>query len=225
MIPLRKRILDIALTLLTAPLWLPLLAIIALAVLAIDGLPIFYISTRRVHGTRSARVFKFRTMVKGADAVANRDTIAIGDVRFLNLAADSPLYTSLGRLLEQGFNELPQLFHVIVGEMSLVGSRPLPENVIKALGEKYPFAQDRFLTPAGMTGPVQLIGRHRLSDDRRLMLEAKYCRACLDSYSALTDLAILTYTFLIVLRMIKPLSEEKMERLLARHSRSNPVRE
>ena len=126
---------------------------------------------RRVSTADLMRVVKFRTMVKNADKIANRDTLPVDQVRFLNIPPDSPLYTRAGRLLERcGITELPQFVHVLSGRMSIVGNRPLPDNVMDCLREEYPYADDRFLTRAGLTGPAQLVGRDALTDDERLRL-------------------------------------------------------
>jgi lipopolysaccharide/colanic/teichoic acid biosynthesis glycosyltransferase len=166
------------------------------------------------------RVVKFRTMVKNADKIANRDTIAVGSVRFLNIPPSSPLYTRVGRLLERcGITELPQFVHVLSGKMSIVGNRPLPDNVMNCLSEEYSYADERFLTPAGLTGPAQLVGRDALTDDERLRLESAYCRACVQSYSLRLDISILLYTVLIVVGMKKTLDYQGVLDLIERRSR------
>jgi hypothetical protein len=101
--------------------------------------------------------------------------------------------------------------------MGVVGNRPLPENVIRALREEFPWAEDRFLTPAGLTGPVQLVGRDAISDEARLTLEVEYCKGCLDSYSARLDFLILWYTVLIALRLCRPMTIEEVRCLIRRY--------
>lgn len=214
---IRKRMFDLTLTLLAAVLWVPLLFACALSVLIFSGWPILYISRRRVYRSSSIRVLKLRTMVRNADKVANRETVPVNGVRFLNIPPDSPLYTRIGRIIEQfHLTELPQLFHVLTGHMSLVGNRPLPENVISSLKEEFPWAEDRFLTKAGLTGPVQLVGRESISDKDRLMLEVAYCKGSMRSYSARLDFVILLYTVLIALRIITPRSVSDTMKLLTR---------
>ena len=217
-----KRIFDIVLCLITVWLWGPIVIICALLNLLFNGRPAFYLSERRVHNCSQVRIAKFRAMVRNADKIANRDTVPISDKIFLNIPADSPLYTPLGRFFERlCLTELPQLLHVLAGQMSLVGNRPLPENVVAKLRSKYPYAEDRFLVRAGMTGPVQLIGRDNLPDEKRLSLEIRYCKACLESYSVRLDFMILLYTVLIGIRISSTFSVRQVEQLLDRYCRYN----
>jgi lipopolysaccharide/colanic/teichoic acid biosynthesis glycosyltransferase len=218
MLPASKRVLDVILVGLTAPLWLPLLAVLALLNLVFSGRPVWYASLRRVDRHRTIPVLKFRTMIRNADKVANRDTVPIEGTAFLNIPRNSPLYTRMGKLLERlSLNELPQLIHVLTGEMTLVGNRPLPENVITALAARYGKVEDRFATPAGATGLVQLVGRDGLSDANRLRLEADYCRACQRSYSIMLDLVILASTVGILLGLRQPFTFDEAEGLLVRY--------
>jgi lipopolysaccharide/colanic/teichoic acid biosynthesis glycosyltransferase len=215
-----KRIFDIALCVMTIWIWGPVLIVCTLLNMIINGLPVFYVSERRVHYQRLARITKFRAMVRNADKIANRDTIPVADTIFLNLPIDSPLYTRLGRLFERlCLTELPQFLHVLMGQMSLIGNRPLPENIVAKLRAKYPYADSRFLTKSGMTGPVQLVGRDNLPDDERLSLEIKYCRACLESYSLRLDFLILLYTVLLGFRLIETFSVHEVEQLMNKYCR------
>ena len=217
----RKRALDLLLSVLGALAWVPVVLVAASVILVSSGRPIFYRSSRRVSADHLMRVVKFRTMVKNADKIANRDTITVGSVRFLNIPPSSPLYTGAGRLLERcGITELPQFVHVLSGRMSIVGNRPLPDNVMNCLREEYSYADERFLTPAGLTGPAQLVGREALTDDERLRLESAYCRACVHSYSLWLDLSILLYTVMIVVGLKKTLDYQGVLDLIERRSRS-----
>jgi len=221
-VSIAKRIFDIVLCLVTVWLWGPIVIICALLNLLFNGRPAFYFSQRRVYNCSCARIAKFRAMVRNADKIANRDTVPISDKIFLNIPTDSPLYTPLGRLFEQlCLTELPQLLHVLAGQMSLVGNRPLPENVVAKLRSRYPYAEDRFLVRAGMTGPVQLIGRDNLEDQMRLSLEIRYCKACLESYSVRLDFMILLYTVLIGIGISSTFSVRQVEQLLDRYCRYN----
>jgi lipopolysaccharide/colanic/teichoic acid biosynthesis glycosyltransferase len=217
---MRKRSFDLVVCLLTAPLWAPVIGLAAIVMWVVEGRPVFYLSRRRVCEDRSLRVIKFRTMVRNAAEIANRDTVPVGATRFLNISIDSPLYTRIGRIYERvQFTELPQLLHVITGKMSLIGNRPLPENVIASLRERYPDAEDRFLAKCGLTGPVQLIGREFLADDERLSIETEYCRAVRDGYTCMLDLAILFYTVMVVLQWHAPMSVADVRAMILRSRR------
>jgi len=196
----RKRAFDLIVCALTSVVWVPLMALCAVLIWSFEGRPIFYVSRRRVCGKKAIPLLKFRTMVRDADKIANRTTVPIDGVRFLNLPIDSPLYTPIGRAIERfHLTELPQVLHILRGQMSFIGNRPLPENVIACLKEAFPYAEDRFQTPSGLTGPVQLTGRTKLSDYERLQLEIGYCRLCSRSYSTVVDCTILARTVFSVL--------------------------
>ena len=217
----RKRALDLILTVLGAIAWVPVVLMAATLVLVTSGRPVFYRSQRRVSKDDLMKVVKFRTMVKNADKIANRETLPVNSVRFLNIPSDSPLYTKAGRLLERcGITELPQFVHVLSGRMSIVGNRPLPDNVLDCLREEYPYADERFLTRAGLTGPAQLVGREQLTDDERLRLESAYCRACVHSYSMWLDFSILLYTVLIVVGVKKSLGYQGTLDFIDRRSKT-----
>jgi lipopolysaccharide/colanic/teichoic acid biosynthesis glycosyltransferase len=218
--PWRKRAFDVSACFLTAPLWLPVLAVAGLAILGTSGWPIFYVSRRRVFGSRSACIWKLRVMVRNADRIANRDTVPIGGERFLNIPLNSPLYTRLGRFLERcSLTELPQIFNVLRGDMSVIGNRPLPENVVAALREAFPDAEQRFLTKSGLAGPIQLVGRDCVDDAQRLNLETAYCRICALHYSPLLDLFVLVNTVLVCLHLRRRFSIQEVEAAMRRYSK------
>jgi len=196
--PVRKRLFDLLVTLAGLVLWLPLLAACALAILVSEGRPVLYISRRRIFRKQSARLPKLRTMVRGAEGLVNRDTVPVAEVRFLNIPLESPVFTPLGRWIERyQFTELPQLFLVLSGHLSIVGARPLPENVISALREAFPYVEDRFDAVGGMMGPAQLVGRQAISDEDRLMLEIAYGRVSSSDYSIARDVRIILNTVLV----------------------------
>jgi lipopolysaccharide/colanic/teichoic acid biosynthesis glycosyltransferase len=216
---MKKTVFDILIALLTAVAWIPVLLLCCAGIWLLEGRPIFYASPRRVFGRRTIRLFKMRTMVRNAERIANRATVPIDGTRFLNIPLDSSLYTKIGRFIERfHFTELPQLAHVLRGEMSVVGNRPLPENVVAALRELYPSAEDRFRVPCGLTGPTQLVGREELADGQRLMLEIAYCEACRRSYSARLDLLILWYTVLVALDLRPSFTVSEVMALMRRYS-------
>ncbi len=211
----RKRFFDVALTLLCAPLWVPACALVAIAIWVSEGRPVFYRSERRTHLLRTRRVVKFRTMASDAEQILNRETVPIADTCFLNIPIEHPVYTRIGRVIERfALTELPQLVDVLAGNMSLVGNRPLPENVVRALCARYPYAEDRFITRSGLTGPVQLVGRDDISDEDRLGIEIDYCMVSIFGYRMRLDLLILIYTVLIALRVRRPLGVAEVRSLM-----------
>lgn len=220
-----KRVFDLFVAVTAAIAWVPVLLGASLMVLLMSGRPVFYRSNRWVRNGDMVRTIKFRTMVKNADKLVNRTTVPVEGVRFLNIPPDSPLYTRPGRILEGlGLTEIPQLIHVLRGEMSIVGNRPLPDAVMKCLREEFPYADDRFLTPAGLTGPVQLVGRDSLSDSERLRIEGAYCRAVLHGYRLRLDFTVLLSTVLIVAHLKKPLDYQGVMDLIDRHTRQPRLR-
>lgn len=217
-VPLRKRVFDIAASLTTAPIWLLVLLTCMGLQFILEGRPIFYTSSRRVYRNRQARVVKFRTMIRDAARLYNRDTVPVQNQRFLNTPINSPLYTGFGRFMERcQFTELPQVLHVLAGTLSIVGNRPLPENVIASLKEVFPHTEERFASPAGLTGLVQLIGRESLSDAARLDLERRYCHCVDQSYSVWMDFRILLYTVLIHAKLMQAFDVEDAHRFLDRY--------
>ncbi|MBN2375003.1 MAG: sugar transferase [Sedimentisphaerales bacterium] len=219
-----KRVFDIVVCSLAAVLWLPVLFLCSLLVLLCCGRPIFYVSKRRIYLHKTRRIVKFRTMVRNAEKIANRQTIPVADQRFLNIDFDSPLYTRLGRIFEKVcITELPQLVHVLTGKMTLVGNRPLPESVIESIKEEYPYMERRFSSRCGMTGPVQLIGRDNIPDHIRLHLEISYSRICREAYSARLDFMLLLYTVLIGLRLVRSFQPREVESMMRRYANRDKV--
>lgn len=213
----KKRLFDIVVALLSAVLWVPAIAVCGFAILVLDGRPVFYRSRRRVFGSVTMSILKLRVMRRDAVRIVNRESVPVVETRFLNISPDSPLYTRAGRVIERlTLTELPQLIHVLRGDMSIVGNRPLPEDVIRCLGEVFPFVEDRFEIPCGLTGPVQLVGRALISDADRLRIEIEYCRLCRTAYSPLLDAVMLLATVLIAVGAMKPLTVDGVVGLMHR---------
>lgn len=189
-----KRLFDLAAVCLAAPVWLPALLLIAIAIkLSAPGAPIFYTRTRAGRGGRRFPMFKFRTMRPDADKLENtvrRDS----QVPWPQIKVpDDPRVTRLGRVLRRtSLDELPQLLNVLRGEMSLVGPRPT------AFSESaYAFWQRaRLDAPPGLTGAWQIEGRGWADFDHRSRLDIDYIRR----QSLLLDLKILLRTVGVVVR-------------------------
>lgn len=173
-----KRALDLAVGIPTTVVALPILAAVALVVLTTSGRPVFLVQERVGAGERPIRVIKFRTMRLGVPLVAK------------SLLAPAPgLYTPVGPFLRHtSLDELPQLFNVLRGDMSLVGPRPaLPsQRDLLALRRRDGVTQ---LKP-GLTGLAQVLGRESLTLATKARCDALYARR----RSVLLDLRILLWT-------------------------------
>lgn len=201
---MKKRLFDVVVVTSAAIVWVPVVVVAALAVLVLSGRPVFYRSRRWVGPKTAIEMVKLRVMVPDASKVIAPPTAG----RFLNTPPNSPLYTPVGRVLDQfGLNEIPQFVHVLRGEMTIVGPRPLTDIVRECLLEQHPDLDQRWANErAGLTGLPQLVGRSVLTDTQRLSLEEAYDRMVERDYRLTTDFLILLYTVLIVARLKKPLS-------------------
>jgi lipopolysaccharide/colanic/teichoic acid biosynthesis glycosyltransferase len=174
-----KRALDIAVALSALLFLSPLLLIIALVIKMESKGPVFYISKRAGNGYKIFNFYKFRSMRTGADAelkkLAHMNQYTDGtDSVFFKIKND-PRVTRFGSFLRNtSLDELPQLFNVLIGDMSLVGNRPLP------LYEAEKLTKDqiawRFLAPAGITGLWQVTkrGKENMSEEERIQLDMQY---------------------------------------------------
>lgn len=183
-----KRTFDVVGTLLLIVAFAPLLAFAALQIRFHDGGPIFFRQTRIGRDGEGFACLKFRTMVVDAEARLAELHAQTGYAEGLFKMECDPRVTRPGRWLRRySLDELPQLFNVLHGEMSLVGPRPpLPVEV-----EKYDDRVHRRLhVRPGMTGLWQVSGRSDLSWDEAIRLDLYY----VDNWSMLQDLTILVRT-------------------------------
>lgn len=194
-----KRIFDIAVVVALSPIWLPIYGVIALAILAVDGRPIHFRDARVGRGGRDLSVIKFRTMHASAktdlaELLAAKPELQAEFSRFAKLKTD-PRITSIGQFLRRlSLDELPQLFCVLKGDMSLVGPRPLAR---WELDRFYSGATAFILSiPPGLTGLWQICGRSALSLEERVPLDVRY----VTERGFLLDLWILLRTVPVVLR-------------------------
>jgi len=165
-----KRWFDLFLVAAASPVAALAIAVLAAAVWCADGRPIFFLQDRLGRGRRPFRIWKLRTMTREPDVGARRPT-------------------RLGAWLRQrGLDELPQLLNVVLGEMSLVGPRPLTASDADRLGAGHPAFEERFLVAPGITGLAQVCGARGAA--RTARLDAEYAR----ERSAAMDLGILLRT-------------------------------
>jgi len=189
-----KRMLDVAVSGLGLVVLLPFFALIAVAIkLDSDG-PILFAQVRAGLGGRPFTMRKFRSMIEDAEErLGEVVTLAELDEPLFKLRRD-PRMTRVGRMLRRcSIDELPQLWNVLVGQMSLVG--PRPEQI--ALMERYSDEQKRtrLAVKPGMTGPMQVYGRGLLTLAERMAVEGDY----VENLSIGRDLRILAMTVPVVL--------------------------
>ncbi len=174
-----KRIFDILVSSILLLVSLPVFALIALAIKLESRGPVFYTAYRAGRGYKIFKFFKFRTMEVGADqkindlAELNQYKSNEGPVFFK--ADNDPRVTRVGTFLRNfSLDELPQLINVLLGEMSLVGNRPLPLYEAAALTTDQ--WAERFMAPAGITGLWQIKkrGQKNMSALERINLDIAY---------------------------------------------------
>jgi lipopolysaccharide/colanic/teichoic acid biosynthesis glycosyltransferase len=179
-----KCLFDILVSATVLTLLSPLMALIALAIKLDDGGPVLYADKRAGKDGKAFNLYKFRSMVVGADKIGLGRAVAKGD----------PRITPVGKLLRQfTLDELPQFFNVLKGDMSVVGPRP----GTPAQAERYDdFERRRLEMRPGMTGWAWIHGRNDLPWEERIKLDAWY----IDHWSLWLDLRILAKTPLMVLK-------------------------
>lgn len=167
------RALEVLLCLLALPIVLPVLALCALAVRLDTPGPAFFSQLRTGRHGRRFRMFKLRTMVENADELKERyahlNELTPPDFKI----TDDPRVTRVGRLLRRtSLDELPQIFNVLRGDMSLVGPRPTSFSA-----DTYSLWHTaRLEVKPGLTGLWQVSGRNELDFDDRLRLDIAYIR-------------------------------------------------
>jgi Undecaprenyl-phosphate galactose phosphotransferase WbaP len=191
-----KRVIDLGLCLLFAPLLLVLMTVIAALVAIESGFPVLYSQNRIGYKGREFRIWKFRTMVPDATQVLEhalaRDAELRRDWTENQKLRNDPRVTRIGRVLRRSsLDELPQLWNVIRGEMSLVGPRPIVRNEIVRYKEAY----SRYAkTVPGVTGLWQVSGRSRTTYAERVAYDAYYVR----NWSVWLDIYLLARTIGVI---------------------------
>jgi len=176
-----KRVFDIIISILGIVLVSPLILIVAIVMLITEGRPIFYTQERATIGNKAFKLIKFRSMVVDAES----ETGAIW------ASEDDPRVTKLGRFLRRFWlDELPQLFNVLKGDMSLVGPRPERPFFIDQFSEEIPDFHYRLTVKAGVTGLAQVMGKYSTTPENKIKYDLMYIR----NASVLFDLKIIIET-------------------------------
>ncbi|MCR4431986.1 MAG: sugar transferase [Tepidanaerobacteraceae bacterium] len=186
-----KRMLDIAVSTIIIILFLPLMVIVSILIWIDDGWPVLFKQKRIGQNCKEFELLKFRSMKVNDIPVEH-----MGQVR-----EDNPLVTRVGRFIRRfKIDELPQLFNVLFGDMSLIGPRPtIPEQV-----ENYTeFEKIRLLMRPGMTGWAQVNGNTRLSWEERIKLDIWY----IEHWSLWLDFLIIIKTIGVIIFGERPVTK------------------
>jgi lipopolysaccharide/colanic/teichoic acid biosynthesis glycosyltransferase len=184
-----KRLLDIGVSAAALLLLSPLLVLTALIIKLTDFGPVLYVQTRVGEGGRHFRFFKFRTMIRNAESLQSNLVDCNhfrGDITFK--MTHDPRVTRVGRWLRRtSLDELPQFWHVLTGDMTLVGPRPAVPDEVAAYSE---FEMRRISVRPGLTCYWQVCGRSDLPFERQVELDLEY----IENASLLLDLTLMIRT-------------------------------
>jgi lipopolysaccharide/colanic/teichoic acid biosynthesis glycosyltransferase len=208
-VPLWKRAFDLLFIVVTCVVWLPLMLLLMAAVRVLSPGPIFYRQARVGFRGRVFTIYKFRSMKVNVETRTHEDYLArlIGrECPMTKLdAAGDPRLIPLGRLLRaSGLDELPQIFNVLRGEMSLIGPRPC---TVKELERYQPWQRERLLAVPGLTGLWQVNGKNKTTFTEMITLDIRYAR----HLSLWGDLVILAKTPLSIISQLVELWRPLME--------------
>lgn len=181
-----KRIFDILFSLITIIITSPLMLISAVLIKCYDGGPVFYKQKRLTINSREFYIYKFRSMIANAEQAGTPQLASEHD----------PRITPVGRFLRRTrLDELPQLFNILKGEMSVVGPRPERPELTELYKQEMPEFEYRLKVKAGLTGYAQVTGVYDTSPYDKLKMDLMY----IEDYSFRKDLQIILMTIKIML--------------------------
>lgn len=181
-----KRIFDLTIVVLLAPIWLLVMMLLALYVRMRAGSPVLYRQTRVGRDGTTFECIKFRTMVRDAEEDGRARLASVNDGRIV---------PSLAWMRSMRADEIPQLFNVLRGEMSLVGPRPERPELVAEITKRVPGYIRRNELPPGLTGLAQVHGRYDTDAEYKLGYDLQY----LVNWSLVIDVQILVRTVWVVL--------------------------
>jgi exopolysaccharide production protein ExoY len=199
-IPAWKRVLDVTLIVMALPFLIPIAVIVFVFVKIVSPGPAFFRQLRVGHLRQKFMCLKFRTMKLNADTVVHQEHLknlmsSNQPTRKLDCAGDKRLIPGGMWLRAAGVDELPQLFNVLRGDMSLVGPRPCTPFEFELFPERY---KQRCEAPPGLTGLWQISGKNKTTFEEMIELDLKYVR----QMSLLLDLKIIVLTIPAILKLI-----------------------
>lgn len=180
-----KRVMDVAVLILTLPITLPLLAVTTAYVAVVCGRPLLFVQERVRQEGKQFRMVKFRTMQPDAEAETGPVQAAV---------ADSRVVRGAGWLRQTRLDELPQLFNVARGDMTIVGPRPERPAEFQTYEREIPGYRRRHHVPPGITGLAQVHGRYHTDITYKLGHDLVY----LANWSPILDLQIMARTAWVI---------------------------
>lgn len=179
-----KRALDIVISAIAIVIASPIMLICAIAIKLDDGGPILFKQNRITINGKIFNVLKFRSMIVDADKDGAKKAVS-----------DDDRITRVGKVIRAcRMDELPQLFNILRGDMSLVGPRPERIENVYEYSKKYPEFELRHRVKAGLTGFAQLYGKYNTSPEDKLHMDLIY----VETYSLLLDIKLLILTFKVL---------------------------
>lgn len=179
-----KRFVDIVLALIAIVISSPFMLIIALCVKLYDGGPVFFRQERLTEGGKVFRVFKFRSM-----------RVEKEPHEYVLTRKEDDRITPVGKIIRNiHFDELPQLFNILKGDMSFVGPRPECPNLAEEYKEVIPQFDYRLKVKAGLTGYAQVYGKYNTTPYDKLKMDLHY----IQNYSFFLDVKLMLLTFKIL---------------------------
>lgn len=176
-----KRIIDIAFSLIGAIITLPFFLLIAVCIKTTDRGPVFYRQTRLTKDGKEFEIVKFRTMIQDAEKKTGARLASEGDNRIL----------PIGHLLRRTrLDELPQIYNILKGDMSIVGPRPERPELAAEIEKEIPEFSYRLKVKAGLTGYAQVYGKYNTTAYDKLKQDLMYIR----NYSIWLDLKLMILT-------------------------------
>lgn len=189
-----KRFFDITLSAFALVIFLPVFVIVSILIMKEDGTPVFFVQERNGLNDKVFKMYKFRSMCKNAPEL-HKELLKQNELDGPAFKMkDDPRITKIGKFIRKtSIDELPQLFNIIKGDMSIVGPRPLPTYETAALTE---YQRQRLLVKPGLTCYWQCSGRNNIEFSEWMELDMKYIRDA----SLWIDFKIIFMTIISVLK-------------------------
>jgi exopolysaccharide biosynthesis polyprenyl glycosylphosphotransferase len=182
-----KRTMDITISILAIILTLPFMVITAISIKLYDKGPIIFKQKRLTLDNKVFEIYKFRSMIVNAEKS--------GEARLAS--QDDDRITLVGRIIRKiRFDELPQLFNILIGDMSIVGPRPERPEIVAQYIKVMPEFNFRTKVKAGLTGYAQVMGKYNTTPYDKLKLDLMY----IGNYSMFMDIKLILMTFKILFK-------------------------